>query len=120
MDIATNLRYEATGEYGTMPPVRYIPLMLSAANEIDDLNRHIAKSEADYVEHAVHALHELDKEMANSDRLADALHLLTEARGVPSNLIDVVFDAIEQHDKMRHNHRNNTENQRNNQEMDEN
>lgn len=101
MDIAKQLRYEATGEYGTMPPVRYIPLMLSAANEIDDLHRRLAQSEAEYVEHAVHALHKLDTEMQNADALADALNLLTYTKGVPTHLIDLVFDALDNHDKMR-------------------
>jgi len=101
MDISKQLRYEATGENGVLPPPRYIPLMLSAANEIDDLNHQLQKSDSEYVDNALRALQQLDEETRNADRLADALHLLAGAKGVPAHLVDIVFDAIENYDNLR-------------------
>jgi hypothetical protein len=101
MDISQKLRDEATGEYGVLPPVRYIPLMLSAANEIDDLTYRLEQNETDYVDISVAGLDEIDAEKANADQLADALHLLMSERGCPSHLVDVVFDALENHDNRR-------------------
>lgn len=101
MDISRKLREEATGEYGVLPPARYIPIMLSAANEIDDLIYRLEQTETEYVDISVAGLSEIDAEKASSDQLADALHLLMGARGCPSHLVDVVFDALENHDNRR-------------------